>query len=251
MKKSEFREFVKEMFIDLIRRDDEVRGIVLEFVQENSELLVEVKGPSVPQEPKDAELYDKIVLVASGQEKKFLYEGKNIKTPNYGVGFKSGKQIKEWSDKIYSKIGGQWVDAQQQSGQHQSNHENIAALQSMFGGAGEGEQGSRLLGVAKTGNDVALKEAIRSSVSTKLLDENFQPTNVDMADILADTAKTTLQSFPSAHGDGTGGGNSALSATSGMNAREAFTGTPEQAFGNAAVGNWAALAFSGMEPGGE
>lgn len=242
MKKSEFREFVKEMFIDLIHRDDDVREIVLEFVQENSNLMVESKV-SEPQEPANPDLYDKLVLIASGQEKKLIHEGKKVETPNYGVGFKSGKKITEWADKAYSKVGGEWMTAAKRGS---SSHENIAALTSMFGG--EAPQGAQLLGIAKAGNEQALKEAIRSTVPTQVLDENFQPTNVDMTDILADTARTTLQGFPASHPEGDGGG---LAGNAGIKGQEAFAGTPEQVFGQASAGNWASLAFSGMDPGGE
>jgi len=250
MKKSEFREFVKEMFIDLIQSDGEVRDIVLEFVQENSGLIVESQQQiSVPKEPADPDLYDKLVLLASGQEKRLIHEGRKLEAPNYGVGFKSGNKIKEWASKAYSKAGGEWI-----SGMRQSSPENIAALTSMFSdGGSSGMQGTRLAGMAQAGNSIQLKNAIRSSVDTRLLDENFNPTNVDMTDILADTARTTLQGFPSSHPEeGSGGG---LSAAASMNAKEGFAGTPEQAFGvvanEAMAGSWAHLAFSGMDPSGE
>ena len=241
MKKSEFREFVKEMFIDLIHHDDEVKDIVLEFVQENTNILSESKKASVPKEPADPELYDQLVLVASGQKEKFLYEGKSVTSPNYGVGFKSGKQIKEWANKAYSKVGGKWDAIVDNS----SSAENVAALAEMFGGTDGGSQGARLLGVASTGNERALQEAIRLAVPTQALDENLEPTGMDMTSILADTARTTLKNFPASHGGAGAGG--ALSASAGVKEQESFSGTPEQAFGTKAVGNWASLAFSGMD----
>lgn len=243
MKKSEFREFVKEMFIDLIRKDGEVREIVLEFVQENSNLIIESKSPDEPQEPADPNLYDKLVLIASGQKKKLIYEGRKVEAPNYGVGFKSGDLITEWADKAYSKIGGEWMEKSHSSG---LSHENISALTSLLGG--DAPQGAHLLGIAKSGNEEALKEAIRSHVPTQMLDENFQPTNIDMTDLLADTARTTLQGFPAAHPEGDGGG---LAGNAVTRSREAFSGTPEQVFGQQSANNWASLAFSGADPGGE
>lgn len=236
MKRSQFKELIKEMFIDLINNDDEMRDIVLEFVKENSNVLVESLSPQeqVKKEPADPELYDKLMLIASGQQKRMNYNGKTVQTPNYGVGFKSGKMIQEWANKQYSNVGGEWI-----SGQRAANPESIAALASMFVGA-DSAQGAEIAGVARTGNSAAIRDTIRSKMSTEILDENFQPAG-DITDLLVDTAQTTLQHFPSTHEGGNGAGAGA--------GREAFAGTPEQAFGSQVAGNWATLAFSGMDSG--
>ena len=145
-------------------------------------------------------------------------------------------------NKEYSNIGGEWIL------EKKSNAESVAALGSLMGGLGN-QQFSNFVALAQTGDSKQLKNSIRSSMNTQLLDENFNPTNVDMTDILADTAKTTLSSFPTSHP--MDGGESGLSAVSTINSRESFAGTPEQAFGTETVGNWASLAFAGADPGGE
>lgn len=242
MKKSEFREFVKEMFIDLINNDDETKEIVLEFIKENSGLIVESTQRQVIKEPEDPDLYDKLVLIASGQEKKIIFEGKKIETPNYGVGFKNKKRITEWTDRVYAKVGGKWRESANNDALGVNN--DTMSFLSAIGGAG----GHDIRSVAKSSNDNALKESIiksgRGSSMGLTEDGKFDPNqSIDISDILADTAKTTLQSFPSSH-EGTGLSNMNIKH------RESFSGTPEQAFG-AAAGNWASLAFNGMNVDGE
>lgn len=238
MKKAEFREWVKEMFIDLVYNDDEVRDVVLEFVKENSSLLIE-SSQDIPKEPVDPELYDTLLLVASGKTKKVSHNGHTIKTPNYGTGFKSGKMIKEWANKAYSKLGGQWQKAYDNT----RANDMLSFLSAMDGGSG-----NDLRTLAGTGNEHILKENIVKSGRGQMMalteDGQFDPNNsVDISGILADTAKTTLQSFPTAH-DSEGG-------TTGVGAQsEAFSGTPEQAFGSSA-NMWAHLAFNGMDTGSE
>ena len=239
MKKSVFREFVKEMFIDLIENDEEVREIVLEFVQENKNVLIE--SSQVVKEPANPELYDKLMLIASGQEKKLVHEGKMIKTPNYGNGFKSGKHIKEWANSTYNKIGGKWENRSASVGMNSSGVRNdtFSFLSAMGDGSGE------LKNVASLGDDRVIRESIVKSGRGNMmaLDENgqFDPDkSVDISSLLVDTAKTTLQSFPSSHDVG--------ASTSAGGNREAFQGAPEQVFGESA-GNWAALAFQGMDLG--
>lgn len=233
MKKSEFREFVKEMFIDLIHNDDEVRDIVLEFVKENSGLLIESAKPAVPKEPTDPELYDKLILIASGQERRLIHEGKKVETPNYGAGFRSEKRIKEWANKAYSKIGGQWQE--QISG---VPNDTLSFLSAMGG-----SEGSDIRAVAGTSNDRLIKESIVKSGRGEMmaLDENGNfdgEKTVDISSLLVDTAKTTLQNFPATHESG---GTTAPGA-----GQEAFQGAPEQVFSESA-GKWEALAFQGMD----
>lgn len=241
MKKSEFKELIKEIVMDLIENDDEVQDIVLECIKNNPDIISEQKAVSVSKEPADPELYDRLMLIASGQQNKLTYKGKTLKTPNYGAGFKSGKNIKEWANKAYSKIGGEWMESKRGP-----NPANLAALASMFGGEDNG-LGSKILSVAQTGNQNALRETIKSNVDTNmnttLLNEvpgfeGFQ-SGGDITDILVDTAQRTLPNFPSSHG-GSGGGGGGVAIGAGA---ESFTGTPEQAFGSKAVSDWSTLAF--------
>jgi hypothetical protein len=238
MKKSEFREFVKEMFIELMENDEEVREIVLEFVQQNTNVLTESK---ITKEPEDPELYDKLMMIASGQEKKLVHEGKIIRSPNYGNGFKSGKHIKEWATKTYSDIGGGWI-----AERHLSESENFGVRNdtlSFLSSMGGSDNGS-LRNIASLGNDKFIKENIIKTGRNQMmaLDEhgNFDPgKNIDISDVLVDTAKTTLQRFPTSHDK---------KINTGPSSQESFQGTPEQVFGESA-GNWAALAFQGMNLG--
>jgi len=239
MRKSDFREFVKEMFIDLIENDQEVRDIVMEFVQKNGSVISE----SVQKEPVDPDLYDKLMLIASGQEKKFIYEGKVVKSPNYGNGFKSGKNIKEWADKAYSKIGGKWGV---KSGNSIGDSTGIRGdTLSFLGAMGAGGDGGNLKNIGSAGNDKIIRESIVNSGRGAMmgLDENgqFDPSrSIDISSLLVDTAKTTLQNFPSSHEMGTASATGA--------GQEAFRGAPEEVFKESA-GNWAALAFQGMDVG--
>lgn len=241
MKISEFREFVKEMFIDLISSDGEVREIVLEFVKENSSVLVEgSQKQEVKKEPANPELYDRLMLVASGKEQKLMHEGKTIKTPNYGNGFKSGKHIKEWATNAYSKIGGEWTSSTNSMLDSSGvRGDTLSFLSAM--GSGEGS----IRSIATSGNDSLIRESIIKSGSGKMmaLDENgqFDPSrSIDISELLLDTAKNELQNFPNSHDVA---GPSSLGGP-----KEAFKGTPEEVFGESA-GNWAALAFQEMGPG--
>jgi len=239
MKKTEFKEFVKEMFLELIENDDEVREVILEFAQKNLGAISESK---VVKEPSDPELYDKLMLIASGKESKMIYEGKTIKTPNYGNGFKSGKHIKEWANGIYSKIGGKWSTSQT-SQQNGVSNDTLSFLSAMGGAEGGGD----IRNVGSSGNDRLIMETIRRAGhgTTIGVDENGNIDSgsaIDITSILADTAKTTSQNFPSSHE----GGAQAASRMAG--GQESFQGAPEKVFAESA-GNWAALAFHGMGSG--
>lgn len=245
MKKSEFKEFVKEMFIDLIQSDEEVRDIVLEFVQENSNVLTEAIQPDVPKEPEDTKLYDKLVMVAAGNTGKFSHNGKLFETPNYGVGLKDKDSIVEWANKKYSLAGGKWVSVNQR---RQADQDSINALTGMFGVEGSVNQFAHY-----GNNDNALKEAIRASVGT----QNFRDGDLNpidggqatiMEEILADTARNTLPSFPSSHPGPDEGGGAAYAGAMSAAAQRESVGDLDQTFGDS-VGNWSHLAFQGVEQG--
>jgi hypothetical protein len=241
MKKSEFKEFVKEMFLELIENDEEVREVILEFAQKNLGMISESK--QLPKEPSDPELYDKLMLIASGQESKMIYEGKTIKTPNYGTGFKSSKHIKEWTNGIYSKIGGKWSTSNSNLQQNGVSNDTLSFLSAMGGAQG----GADIRNVGSSGNDKLIMETIRRAGhgTTIGVDENGNIDSgraIDITSILADTARTTSQNFPSSHE----GGAQAASRMAG--GQESFQGAPEKVFAESA-GNWAALAFHGMGSG--
>lgn len=234
MKLSEFRMLIKETFLELFNEDEEIRDVVLEFVQENANIINESKNET-PKKPADPELYDALTLIASGRQAEMFYKGKTIKTPNYGAGFQSGKMIHEWAKKAYTKIGGEWQKDSQIEDQTGVRQDTLSFLSSMGGGEGD------LRSLA--GNEAVLREQIVQSGRGEMmaLTENgeFDPHNsVDISSLLVDTANTTLQNFPSSHEQN--GAQMGIAAQ-----KEAFVGTPEQTFGESA-NNWAHLAFQGL-----
>jgi hypothetical protein len=117
---------------------------------------------------------------------------------------------------------------------------------------------------------IPVAEALRKQVNSKKISPRFSPAldtpvsrqrtqsaalteaikiesggNKLMADILADTAKTTLPNMLSA-GDRSAQPAEGISAT--VNQQEKFNGTPEEVFGDDAAAKWAHLAFTPSPP---
>lgn len=241
MRKSEFRALVTECIIDAIKNNSEIRAILSEVVQSEAKTIVESASPPLPKEPKDAELYDKLMFIAQGKVPAMKYRGKSIQAPNYGNGYKSGKAIKEWTDKTYSKLGGSWITQNSVP----NNGENLRALQSLFGVMVEDSNpGKQIMSLASEQNDEALKQELsKLGVGTTRvsLDENDN-TRVDIMDLLLDTAKTTLIE-QQAH--------SSIGGIADTSAMKVATSMPDELFGNAAIsseeksapGSWASMAF--------
>lgn len=242
MKRSEFRALINECILDAFENNSQVKQLVLEAVtpilveavKQQSALLAESKQPDVPKEPTNPELYDKLMMVAQGQTKGFKYEGRAVNTPNYGNGYKSGKAIKEWTEKVYSRVGGEW-----ESVSKSPNKGNISALHDMMGGL-EGFEGGGGGVFTNAGDDTMLREELqraglggtRSSLSSEEGQEGSQ--RIDITDILMDTAKTTLLEQDARSGIGpVSDGASMVVATS----------TPEELFGEEATSQWADMAF--------
>ncbi len=155
---------VKECLIDLLKEDLEVRSLVLESI--NNPL------PPKPHvdysEPKEKELWDKLVLLAEGRIKKVSHNGKRIVTPNKGIGFKSASMIKDWSSKAYTKLGARWEDLS-------DTKRNIS--ESLLSNKSDSQKRERVIE-----NDY-IKEVI-SGFSTR-----DGESNVDISDIMMDTYK--------------------------------------------------------------
>ena len=200
-------------------------GVLAEAVQQKQSAV------PVPMEPADPELYDKLMLVASGRAAGMKYNGKRVKSPNHGNGFKSGKMIKEWTEKVYSKVGGDWVDPTPKP----PNQTNLAALHSLMGGVLEDEGGTQLVETVASGNDNALREEIQRAGlgSSRASLASDDQSRIDITDLLMDTAKTTLIEQESKSGIGPVSDAASMTVA---------TSTPEELFGEAASG-WANMAF--------
>lgn len=226
MKKSEFKDLIKLSFLEMLEKDTDFQHYILEFLLKNKNIISEqvtkkeIVQENYNKEPINADLYDELCLVACGKKGRLIYENKSIKCPNYGVGYKSSAQIKEWVDKVYTKLGGKWKDAflsENNNAQSNLNQENIDPYQEDL-------------------SDKLLKEDIKNKISTSMfLDENFNRNNsFDITDILVDTAKTTYKNFPKEHGSANG---------EIVKEQESFKGTPEQVFGEDSALIWSKLAF--------
>ncbi len=234
MKRSEFRSLINECVLDALLNNKEVQSMVMEMVQAQAGVLVEAvqqKQSALPMEPADPELYDKLMIVAAGRSAGMKHNGKRVKAPNHGNGFKSGKMIKEWTEKVYNKVGGDWVDPSPKP----QNRGNIAALQSLMGSVIEGEGGTQLVNTAASGNDNALREEIqRAGLGTSRTSlASDDQSRIDITDLLMDTAKTTLIEQDAKSGIGPVSDAASMTVA---------TSTPEELFGEAASG-WANMAF--------
>lgn len=229
MKRSEFREVIKEVVLDLFENDDEFRSMVTEVVREQTGALLEA-APQVPKEPTDPELYDKLMLIAQGKTQGFKYKGKRVSAPNHGNGYKSGKLIKEWTEKVYTKVGGGW----HRPTTKQKNPNNIAALQNLMGGLGMGATNANIIGNLDDDNALrAEMEAAGLGTSRTSLDQESGA--VDVMDLLVDTAKTTLVEQET---------KGSIGPVADASAMTVATSNPEDIFGDGAVdGTWANMAF--------
>lgn len=252
---NELRGLIEGTVIDLLYTNSEVQELVVEILKNNPEILAEAIGPKKPKiqkEPANAELYDNLLLIAQGKVSKMNHEGKVVSAPNYGVGFKSGGKIKEWANKAYSKLGGEW-DASANKGEfNQARRSDTMSFLSMVDDdqqqqGGDGGSGAAIRAAAASGDDHVLREQIANAGNGQMMvlteDGQFDGEHsMDISDILMDTAKTTLKGFPSSHGDGSG--NNAVQPADRAAAIVADS-TPEEMFG-ADAQSWAAVAFSGM-----
>lgn len=89
---------------------------VREFVEESvSRKVAMIKESIQPihnldnSKPKDTVMWDCLVEVASGDKPSYIHEGKRVSIPAKGVGYQTPDKIKNWSSKMYTKLGGEWI----------------------------------------------------------------------------------------------------------------------------------------------
>jgi hypothetical protein len=241
----ELKDLIEGTLLELLYESEEVQDLVVEIVKRNPEMLAESIGTkNIPKEPENAELYDNLLLIAQGKVPKLNHEGKVVSAPNYGVGFKSGKKIKEWTNKAYSKLGGKWGTVAQLNGKTGVNDDTISFL-SLIGDGESAGGGAAIRAAAQMGNDKILREQIigAGNRTMMMLNENGDfdaEKEMDISDLLMDTAKTTLKNFPTSHREGNQGTHPADAA-----AAVVAESTPEELFGESA-NSWAHVAFDGM-----
>lgn len=222
MKTSEFTELIKNSLMKLLSEDDDVQKALYECVK--GEMVI---NENVNKEPAEPDLYDQLALVASGKKTSFNYNGKTIKSPNHGVGYKGKKMIVEWTNKQYTKMGGEW--------KHGGKENNVSILKNLGGALfDESEPESHV-------DEGVLREDIKRKLGYNTVIKGNDG-EVDMTDLLTDTFKTTYQKFPKSHET-----TSPMSAPASSHAAIVQEHTPEELFGDDSSNRWAHIAFSGIE----
>lgn len=239
MKLDQLRDLFKEWLLEAIAEDEEVRSVVIEAIADNSNSLMEaIAYRSAAKEPTNPDLYDKLLLISQGKEKPFRHEGKIVKVPNRGIGFRSRKKIEEWANKAYEKLGGSWNQASQAN---QKPPESLSFFQGVFGEQQSGRP--HIAPPTSVEEEKQIKEVLAANGNTHMMMEDGS--TVDMTSILMDTAKTTFKQQPLTHDSTSGGGSRPADAAAAVVADK----TPEELFGSEMTGNWASLAFSNVDKG--
>ncbi len=231
MKINTLKNLIKETFFELIAEDKEFQNSVLSFISErqlnNSTVVKESK-----KEPADANLYDQLLLVSQGKLSELKFNKKIVRAPNEGIGFKGKDRVLEWANKAYNKLGGEWKEVVQEDGMIKRISDTSEFL-SIFGGDGNGN-GSAIRQAAAINDDIALKKYLGNS---QMLTEEGQ---VDISELLIDTAKTTLQGFPVGHDTS---GNVMVNGGA-----RSVVPDPIASFGQEQVNAWAMMAFQDKIP---
>ena len=104
---------IKETLLYLLEsKDQEILEAFDEILSDRAKAIVESMSPAPSldnSKPKDGDLFDRLVEVASGDKPEVVHSGKKVKAPAKGVGFQSSEKIKEWATKAYTKLGGEWI----------------------------------------------------------------------------------------------------------------------------------------------
>lgn len=180
MKAGVMKMLIRETLLEMLTNDVEVMNLLEGFVKSQASALVESakSTPSIENsKPKNTELWDSLLEVASGEKESISYNGKRVKAPMHGAGFQSGNKIKMWTSTAYTKLGGEWIEKTNNNSTSSRNNIELSPF---------------------------MKEEINSITKDGIrnIDERGNvigsvPPDV-MSDILADTARTTLKEQNSA-----------------------------------------------------
>jgi len=226
MKINQIKELIKETVFEMLSEDEDFQESVINFINENCSVKTNTNN-NVPKEPADADLYDKLLLVAQGKLQEYKFDKKVVKAPNEGIGFKGKQKVLEWTNKAYTKIGGRWqeVGANDEYAAKQRMSDTTEFL-SMFGGS---DGGNAIMNAVAFNDDQALKRQLANS---QMIMEDGSA--YDMSEILFDTAKNTLPAQQI-------GASAAL-------AGPALPRAPDPSEFGPAMKNWSFLAFQDEMP---
>jgi hypothetical protein len=196
--KKDLRDFIKYNIIECVKSDPDFREALFDVLREHSQEVLGIPTPK--REPANTEMWDDLVLVATGKMESYEYNGFTLDSPNEGMGFKNKKMIEEWVRKAYTKMGGDWqtIDspAYNMYGNHDSDTSSFA--QSMMGGLRQ-----EMTSVEDSGYGGAFNIPDTSQVMT-MLETNQNATKMtsldggngmDLTSLLKDTAKRTYPTY--------------------------------------------------------